>query len=63
MESMDELNKKLKCNLPTSLEGGIDLSILHTFIRSQSELSEPDTEWTYKSLQYDIQKTVINKLV
>ena len=58
MEDMDELNKKLSGNLPSTLEGGIDLSIIHSFIRGKSELIEPDTEWTYKSLQNEIQKTV-----
>ena len=57
IESMTQLNKVLSQRVDSS-HSGIDISLLTSVIKEQSEIAEKDIGWRYESLQIDIAKAV-----
>lgn len=57
IESITQLNKVLSQKVDANHDG-IDVSLLTSVIKEQSEITEKDIGWSYESLQTDIAKAV-----
>ena len=53
-----DLNNDIAKAVPSSVEPGIDLSVLTQLIRPVDDLIEADMSWDYKTLQTEISQAV-----
>lgn len=58
---ISDLNNDIAKSVPSSVEPGIDLSVLTQLIRPVEDLIEADMSWDYKTLQTEISQAVSKK--